>query len=482
VNRRRAWFLAVVALAVVLYARTLGFSFSHLDDSELVLDDLAFLGRPAAVVEAFGRPYFPERGADHAYYRPLVTASFALDALASSTNPAGYRATNLLLHALVACLLLVLLEAEGAPFNVALFVALAFVAHPALTAAVAWIPGRDDLLLTLFALSTWLALLRCERLPGAWSTLWYGALFFATLASKETGVTLPLVFLGRALLVRGRSWRSALPRGVLGASFAAGFMVLLLRWRALGAGLGLPPLDAGVALGGAGVLVTGLGSLVVPASPRLLAVPGDVPHWPGILAWGLAGYAVIAAPRSERGRRLFGIGAFVLFLLPSLPASGRLVLESRLYLPAVGVAWTLAEVARRASLPETPRLALAAFVPVALASSAWRLLEGHADRSSFAEMLAVQSPHSALAARNLGVARQLAGDVPGARRAYARALAADPDEPLVHNNLGVLFMAEGKLDDAERELRAELARDPDTRQARDNLERVARARAERKAP
>lgn len=472
---RRASLFAIVALAVLLYARTLGFDFSHLDDDELVSGDLAFLTQPSAAVQAFSRPYFPDRRADHGYYRPLVTASFALDALRSGPHAAGYRGTNLLLHAAVACLLLLVLVTEGAPPSVALFVALAFVAHPALTAAVAWIPGRDDLLLALFALSAWLALLHGERRPSHAAVVAYGGLFFAALASKETAAVLPLVLAARGVLLRGRAWRSALARAPLVASGVAAATYLCLRWHALGPGLGLPPPTA--ELQGVRSLVTGLGSLVLPTAPKLLAVPEDVALWPGVVAWGLAVVAAQRAREPVRRRIWFGLGAFVLFLVPSVPASGRLVLESRLYLPAIGVAWVLAELASGVRLRETGRLAAAAFVLVVLAASSWRLLGGHAQRLAFAQMVAAGSPHSALALRNLGVAYQLAGNIEAARRAYTRALAADPAEPLVHNNLAVLFMAEGKLDDAERELRAELARDPGTREAQDNLARIERARS-----
>ena len=105
--------LAVVALSLALYGRTLGFPFAELDDGELVRDDLEFLTRPSAALEAFGRPYFRARAHDHAYYRPVVTASFALDAAGSGGSASGYRLTNVLLHAATASLLLVLLVAEG---------------------------------------------------------------------------------------------------------------------------------------------------------------------------------------------------------------------------------------------------------------------------------------------------------------------------------------------------------------------------------
>jgi len=466
--------LAVLALSVALYARTLAFPFVELDDRELVVDDQAFLARPSAAGEAFGRAYFREGARDHAYYRPVVTASFALDAAGSGNAASGYRATNVLLHATSACLLLLLLSAEGYGRGVALAVALMFAAHPALTATVAWIPGRDDLLLGLFSLAAWLALLRLEPGFRPLPALAHAVCFFLALASKETAIALPLVFALQRVVVRGQPLRAAVPLWLATLWGAPLGVILLLRWFVLGSDLGLPE-PAGVSvLAGFRALLTGLGSLGVPFEPRLLAVPADVPLWPGALALGLL-LGAIALPQLSRRRLLFAVGGSVIAALPSLPASSVLVLESRLYLPALLLALAVAEIARALPLAEGRRLALGAACVVLTLALAWRTLGNFSDRTTFARAVARGSPHSSLAQRNLGLAEQLAGNPAAARRAYERALVADPDEPLVHNNLAVLLMAEGDLLAADRELRAELELHPEAQEARENLVRVRQA-------
>lgn len=466
--------LAVVALSVALYARTLGFPFAELDDRELVIDDLAFLTRPTAPLEAWGRPYFRERARDHAYYRPIVTASFALDAAGSGSSASAYRATNMLLHAATACLLLLLLSAEGYSRGVALLVTSIFAAHPALTAAVAWIPGRDDLLLGLFSLAAWLALLRLEQGYRPLPALAHALCFFLALASKEAALCLPLVFALQRVVVRGQSFRVAVPLWLVALWGAVLVVVALLRRAALGADLGLPEPNGTGLITGARALFTGIGSLGVPLWPRLLAVPADVPLWPAAVLLGLL-LGALALPGLSRPRLLFALAGFVIAALPSLPASGVLVLESRLYLPALVLALGAAEVARCLPLSEGRRRAFGAGLVVLGVALSWRTLGNFSDRVTFARSLARGSPHSSLAQRNLGLAEQLAGNEGAARRAYVRALAADPSEPLVHNNLAVLLMAEGDLPAAERELRAELARNPASREAQENLARVQKA-------
>lgn len=466
--------LAVVAVSVVLYGRTLGFPFAELDDGELVRDDLEFLTRPSAAFESFGRPYFRARASDHAYYRPVVTASFALDAAGSGSSASGYRLTNVLLHAGSASLLLLLLTVEGYGSGLATVVALAFAAHPALTAAVGWIPGRDDLLLGLFSLAAWLALLRLEKGLRLLPVVVHALCFFLALGSKEAAVVLPLLFVLQRVVVRRQSLRAAVPVWLVGLWGATLAIVLSMRRAVLGPDLGLPELEGTTLLEGSRALVTGLGSLLFPLRPRLLAVPADVPLWPGCAA-----FAVLLGAFRLRGlsrRRLaFAIAGFVLTVLPSLPASSVLVLESRLYLPALVLALGVAELARALPVPESGRTALGSGVVVLGLALSWRTLGDFVDRVTFARAMARGSPHSALALRNWGVAEQLAGNRASARRAYVRALAADPAEPLVHNNLAVLSMAEGDLATAESELERELDLHPESREARDNLQRVRQA-------
>src|SRR5262245_57731021 len=92
--------LVAAGVAAALYARAVTFELSYVDDDVLIGGDQAFLSRPSAVVRAFARPYFAGGERDHAYYRPLVSASFALDTQVGGGAPWAYHATSVALHAL----------------------------------------------------------------------------------------------------------------------------------------------------------------------------------------------------------------------------------------------------------------------------------------------------------------------------------------------------------------------------------------------
>jgi Tfp pilus assembly protein PilF len=530
---------AVVALALVIHGRSVGFGFSFLDDDNLILEQQSFLAQPSSLWRSFGRLYFQTEGRDHAYYRPLVTASYGMDALWTGDNAVGYHLTNVGLHALAACLLYSLLRRlAGAPEGredaeagggvrvrtlarkrstllgggegLAWAGALLFAAHPALTEAVAWIPGRNDTLLAVFGLGSWLLLLRSlEAGRWAWARrvghlmTWLAALF-----TKEAAIALPVAYLSHLLLVERLPWRcfffaatpAALPassstragartRWLLPTWAVTLTVYLVARASVVGGGVGVAGMSAGRAPFHLWLFVSSLGKLLLPIHLSVLATPEDTWLWPGLVGVGLLAAAALLVPRLRRARAelLFGLVCFIAFVAPGLPASNLLVLESRLYLPAVAIAVGACAVARRAQLDGRPparprrardetagavRLVAIALVVLLFAAASFAYGDAFRDRMAFSEAAVRGSPHSALAHRNLGVAYQISRRDVLARREYEAALSCDAAEPIVHNNLAVLLMAEGQLPEAEQQLRQELLVNPRYAGAHANLARV----------
>ena len=77
----------VVALALAVHRPSLAFGFTYLDDTDLLVDDAAFLAHPGSLLGVFERSYMHVVDAEHPYYRPLVTLSYALDAQWSGARP-----------------------------------------------------------------------------------------------------------------------------------------------------------------------------------------------------------------------------------------------------------------------------------------------------------------------------------------------------------------------------------------------------------
>ena len=146
------------------------------------------------------------------HYQPLTWVTFALDYLLWGTDPFGYHLTNLLIHAANAVLFYfvghrLLSVAGSVPTSrgyllsvSAAFAALLFGVHPLRVESVAWATERRDVLAGFFFLGTILGYLRANSVPEGRQARrqWLLAaviLYFLSLLSKASGITLPIVML-----------------------------------------------------------------------------------------------------------------------------------------------------------------------------------------------------------------------------------------------------------------------------------------------
>ena len=170
------------------------------------------------------------------FLRPLVSTSYALDWALYGGRPAGFHATNLLLHATVALLLYATLRRwSTAPIG-ALVTTLAWAWHPSKVEAVSFVSGRTDLICALGILVTCAGVRR--RLSGSVAGGALEALgLVVAFASKESAVVVPAfvfveawAFLGRPRLDRAeitRATRVALPHVGVALLYVAARTVFL---------------------------------------------------------------------------------------------------------------------------------------------------------------------------------------------------------------------------------------------------------------
>ncbi len=336
--------------AAVVHARTMAFGYTGLDDRDLRVDDQAFLADPASLLRVFGRAYMHVVDAGHTYYRPLVTASFVVDAQWSGARPLGYHLTNVVLHVAASVLLWLLLRSLALGRGAVLGAALIFAVHPAFASVVAWIPGRNDSLLAVFGLASWIFFVRDRARPGWRDRAAHLGFFALALMTKETAFALPLVWTAQVAWLEGRRPE----RGTALAGSALGWVALVAARLALHPAS--PHAGIGDVVANLPQLGMGLGSIVIPLQPRVLAVAQDRSFVPGALAIVASAAALFFVFVRGSSRRLacFGLTAFGLLLAPSLLLPGTLILDSRLYLPSAGVLLALSGDSRRHRASHSP--------------------------------------------------------------------------------------------------------------------------------
>ena len=458
---------SVFALAVAVYAPTLSADWTSTDDTELVLDDAAFLSSDGALRAAFGRPFFP-LGPRRAYYRPLVTVSFVLDTpRGERPTPEPYHRTNVLLHAASSAAVFFFVNALGvAPVASALAAAL-FAIHPVTAQTVAWIPGRCDGLMALFALGALIAWIAFDRTSSRRAILAHHALFAAALFSKEAAIALPLAAVAHSLVVTKRSAFRA-PIACVGWAFV-GAVWFVLRRSAVGA------IDSsatlGTALHNSSALIIGMGKLLVPVELDVLATLRDSSLLPGAFAVGLLAAASLTIRTARRCFLWAAVALPLLFLLPALAVSDFLILDNRLYLPLAGIAAGAALCAEAwgSRLPKQVLGGAWAVAAIVLAVSTRRHADSFSSPRAFSEAAVSGSPHLGLAHLNLGAVEYRDGRLDDAKKEFERALAENPTEPVAHNDLGLVYLNSGDLERAESEFTNELRANPNYSKAHFNL-------------
>ncbi|MBI3811463.1 MAG: hypothetical protein HY283_04570, partial [Nitrospirae bacterium] len=313
----------------------------------LVWDDQFIVGgQPHTVRETASAALTPQ-----AYYRPLIAWSYQLDRWIWGADPFGFHLTVYLAHVLTVvlfyfciCLLLRLYQKEEA---IALLAASLFAVHPIHVEAVAWIAGRNDILMALFMLTALYATLR-----NALGTPWVVTLplFLSgcalSLLCKETAIPFLLffpaldIFFHRVGIRRRKGILSPMTWALV--PMLAGFTIYRLMQ------VGWPPVDAAWASAtavGLQSLPVALGyyfNLLLTAYPLNLFV-SELPSGSFYIVAGASGLLVLLWIIVQWSRTLFAIGA-VWFLLGIaaplavlfLPVSATPVAERYAYLASGG--------------------------------------------------------------------------------------------------------------------------------------------------
>lgn len=481
-------------VAGLLYLPTLRHEFVW-DDRSLIQEN-RFLDDWSRWRENLGGDFFlrsstPER---IGHWRPAVTLSYMVDRSVFGKEPAGYHATNVLLHAAASGLVALLALRIGLGVWGAGFASLLFAVHPAHVESVAWVSGRTDLLCGVLALAA-LVLEFDAAKSGSWRRrVAAAALALVALTAKEMAVVVPVAVALRAAWLPSQRERER-PRlarvatstwpfaasvvlyavvrfAILGINprpapaaaagrwtlfwtwwdaFAEYARVLVWPWRldiVPPVGLAASPLAAEVLAG------LGLCAAVVYLAWRARAVAPS-------LAWALAFLVVAFAPITNF--------VFPVRAVASIPFPWA---ERFLYVPSIGACLALGWLARGLGERSARRkafLAVAAIVLLAAgARTAIRAEEWRDARRLFGASVRI-NPGIAWTRVSLGVALAESGDEAGAEREYREALRIAPDDAMAHHNIGNLLASRGDGAGAERAYREALRLRPDDPRAMVNL-------------
>jgi len=447
---------AFIALAgCLLYAASLGFGFTYLDDDVLILDHIDFLRNAGNVLAAFRHDVFFQPHAAFVFYRPLLTLSFMLDAQLGGANPFVYHLTNLLLHLLASLLLFKLLMKMKYNRTPAFYLALFFTLHPAISQAVYWIPGRNDSLLAVFSISAFLAALKFWETGGRRYAAWHVLFFALALFTKETAAALvPVCLLYRSLI--DKKSLASTGRYLAPGWAAAMALYFLLRHFVVANPTDLFSLGLGAA---ANILIVlpYLGNILFPFHLPVMAVQRDMPVIYGLITLALIAGALAVSKEKRWDRIAFGSAWFLLFIIPSNSIFSSYFMAHRMYLPFVGVLLVLLEIDQVKNFKGKGVAVLGAAALAVFPSVTFLHGRNFKDRMSYWQNSAANSPNSETARHGLASALAAAGRMDEAGVCFEEALRIDPGYYHAHYSWACFLAGQGRDEEADRQFRAALA-------------------------
>lgn len=210
-NRRLTYLLMGLFIGLssfFLYYNTIDYELVYCDDNIFIYDFQEFNKNIDNIWDSFNRTF------GTSYYRPILGMSFVLDANigiwqgleGGHLNPMPFQLSNNIFHVIGSILVFIFLAQLRYNIIAVFFFSLIFAVHPILTPAVSWISGRNDSLITIFILLSFMtniAYYRAKNPALKYPMLLLHLFFFATaLFTKEIASMFTLLVVGYNLFFR----------------------------------------------------------------------------------------------------------------------------------------------------------------------------------------------------------------------------------------------------------------------------------------
>ena len=232
------YFIITGLAAFIIYANSLGNEFVF-DDESVVLGDQSI-----TALSNIPKYFTGEQGFHKVigrYYRPVVSATYAIDYSLWNLKPFGFHLTNVLIHVINSLLFLQLLllffkKYDSKFKNYAILIgALIFAVHPVHTEAVSWVSGRTDSISCTFFFAALIYYLKFIEAESNKNLVLLLLLYLLSLLSKEMAITLPVVIILYDLIINKFSIKQLFSERVkvYTAVIVLSLLYLLLRWYVL---------------------------------------------------------------------------------------------------------------------------------------------------------------------------------------------------------------------------------------------------------
>ncbi len=455
-NKLKIYLSLLILIPLVLYIRTVDFHFVKFDDEDIIVRHFDTIKDLKNISLAFNHDLYMDTTGT-AYYRPIPVVSFMIDAQIGGEEPWIYHLTNIILHIITVMVLFFFLQKLHIKQEIAFLLTLFFSIHPLFANAVAWVPGRVELLFGLFSLLccvTYIEYFNSHK--KSWFFL-HSFLFLLALYSKETAVTLPILILSLSYFtLKGKiKLKEIIP--FLAVWSFSGLLFYCMRHNVI-------KVNPDPELSGAIPFIKNLpafpitfGKFFIPYNLNTLPLFDTASLVLGAIVLIAFTSIIIKYNKSERGIVILGVIWFMVFTIP--PMLVRVYLaefnfeysEFRTYLPAIGILIVLGilanELPKSFSFNKLLKFTLPVFMIYALITYAHSTV--YSDPVSFTNSAINASSNNAFALNIRGYNYLFSENGEQALSDFENAIKICPVYSSPYNNLGILYRSAGDDHKAE---------------------------------
>jgi Tfp pilus assembly protein PilF len=413
---------------LVVYFKSLSFDFTMMDEQWMIVQNDLFLQSSESVKQAFTKPLAGM------YFRPLFLVSVIADFRMGKLSPHIYHFTNLLWHLLNVVVFYRFLRVYGTGQRTAFWFSVIFSLHPVLLHAVAWVPGRNDVMLSVFTLISLVQLkLFIDRNKNK-HLAFHLLAFILALLTKESAAILPLLYTSVFLLYKKPAGKIFLP---LALWMTAGILWFLLRKHAVEIPSGMHGDFASNLKNFFTAIIIYTGKVILPIQLSVFPTLKNSALWPGIITLLLIPLAFFMPGSLDKKASITGLTLFFgMLLIPvwfSALSSNREHYEHRIYTSMAGAALFISHL----KFIQSKRFSIVAqIVIVIFGGYTFVRMEIYRNPENFLDHAVKEAPDFYLFQMQKAEVYFKKGDYKNSVEYFTKALDIRPDKMDIYNNRG----------------------------------------------
>jgi protein O-mannosyl-transferase len=464
--------LIAAAAGFIIYASSLSYGLVHFDDQKHIEVYKPFNEDISNISKTFSKPTFG------VLYRPVLSISYILDTNIWGSEPQSYHITNVLLHASCCFFVFILLGKLRFDKYLALFATLFYAVSPILTPAIAWIPGRNDPLVTLFVLLSFINFIAWMDAEKSKKTIYMllNFLFFAiSVYTKETAILQPIMFAIYIFLDRNENpFKSKyIPFYVVWIVIIAIFF--LMRSSATEGLKASGEVGISAFINNIPAFFAIAGKIFLPVKMNGCAQFEDFSTYTGIAATLALIAIVFVIPKDNRKQAMFGLLWYFIFLAPTFAVLFTQAdfdyLEHRAYLPLIGILILLLSLLTSSKInPKGQKfMAVAGVLIVIFAIRTYAYESNFKDRETFWSHSMKVYPDKAVGYISYAKYLYHSNKMKESQEHYLKAEQIEPDNIGLHVDLAALYYMKKEYAQAEKHSLKAMDLDPKNITAANNL-------------